>query len=181
MANEVNIDVTVRNFNDEAASFIDRLFPNGFTGDSNSMELTNPVFDTDFTNETWQRDWAEDNIDSKWITGMLISKSETKIWFTLTSAWQPPFGWIEKLTERLIELAPDVSLACQIQDEGFEFCGAAYFSKLYSNIEWLGDVDGDLFWSDDEYRDKFYEEINTMLETYREYHTVLLTSELKND
>ena len=129
----------------------------------------------------YDREWYIEKCGAKWMYGTVEDWDMNDITINVVSAWDPVNEWIERLSINLIAIKEDVIIESKFEDEGLNFLGVAYFSKEYSDVEYLDEeVDGEKFWEDDEYMDGIYETINLMMEDERRIHLEVI-EDLKNE
>ncbi len=110
-------------------------------------------------------DWWYSNIGSKWveIESSIDDNFEESVELYITSAWNVPIIFLEKLRDILIDINKDVILYGTYQDESLDPIGAFVYGLDYDDIEDLDiEVDADKYWSgenDDEYRYEIHDEL----------------------
>ncbi len=125
-------------------------------------------------------DWWYSNIGSKWmeIETSITGEFEESIELYITSAWNVPTIFLEKLCEILTKINKDVVLYGTYQDESLDPIGAFVYALDYDDIDDLDiEVDSDKYWSgenDDEYRYEIYDELTKHKDSlYQSYLEVL--------
>ena len=95
----------------------------------------------------------------------------------MISAWDFPHKLIEKLTEQLLEICPEIIVLGTFEDESYDPCGGFLYAKDYDEYEEIDDIDYDLLWEDEDYREEVLDTIGAlpdeMLRWYNEYLTEL--------
>lgn len=182
MANHVSNFVSIKNIDESIVKEVKRIFEyddsNKSYQEATSLTLVNNIFGTDFTNDTIERSWMEENVGAKWVYGSIEEVWEgDEIKILLISAWDAVTPMITQLSNLLQKTKPDVVIESIFEDEAYEFAGASYFSKEYNDTEWM-DIDEwdiDRFFDDDEYRDDFYSSLNSLMDTHRDLHNGIKT------
>ena len=125
-------------------------------------------------------DWWYSNIGSKWmeIETSITGDFEESIELYITSAWNVPTIFLEKLCEILTKINKDVVLYGTYQDESLDPIGAFVYALDYDDIEDLDiEIDLDKYWDNDddgEYREEIYDELlNHKDSLYQSYLEVL--------
>lgn len=175
MANEVSTVVLLRDKNEKVDEFIQSHLVDGEYGkDIDGLKLYNTLFGTDFTeSDPPTRQWAVEHLGSKWIHFEYIDHDQ----INLISAWDFPHKLIEKLTEQLLEICPEIIVLGTFEDETYDPSGGFLYAKDYDEYEEIDDIDHDLLWEDDDYREEVLDTIGAlpdeMLRWYNKYLTEL--------
>jgi len=171
MANHVTTVVLLRNKNQQVDEFIQSHTREGQYGlEIDGNKLYNTLFDTDFDEENLPtRVWMIDNLGSKWIEFDYMDEEH----FNMTSAWDCPFKLIEKLTEKLLELCPELIVVGTFEDESYDPSGGFLYAKDYDDYEVLDDIDFDRLWEEEDYQEEVLDTIGAlpdeMIRWYDEY------------
>ena len=183
MANHIENYISIKNADENVLNEIKRIFE--YEDDSTYLtihteELVQRVYGEEAPVE-YDREWYIDKTGAKWMYGNVEDWNVNDITINITSAWDPINEWLERLSINLIAIKEDVIIENKFEDEGLNFLGVAYFSKEYSDVEYLDEeVDGQKFWDDDEYMNRIYETINLMIEDERRIHLEVI-EDLKNN
>ena len=183
MANNIENYITIKNADENVLNEIKRIFE--YQADStyktvHTEDLANRVYGEEAPVE-YDREWYIEKCGAKWMYGVVEDWDVSEIIINITSAWDPINEWLERLSINLIAIKEDVIIESKFEDEGLNFLGVAYFSKEYSDVEYLDeDVDGNKFWDDDDYREGIYETIQLMIEDERRIHSEVI-EELNNN
>ena len=182
MANHIENYIKIRNADENVLNEIKRIFE--YEAEStyktiHTEELAQRVFGEE-TPVEYDREWYVNKVGAKWFYGVVEDWDMEDITIDITSAWDPINGWLDRLAINLQAIKEDVIIESTFEDEGLNFMGVAYYSKEYSDEEYLDeDVDGAKFWDDDDYRGEIYETIQLMMEDMRRMHLEVI-EELKN-
>jgi hypothetical protein len=149
MANHVSTVVLLRNKNQQVDEFIQSHTRQGQYG----LEI----------------DGNKDNLGSKWIEFDYMDEEH----FNMTSAWDCPFKLIEKLTEKLLELCPELIVVGTFEDESYDPSGGFLYAKDYDDYEVLDDIDFDRLWEEEDYQEEVLDTLGAlpdeMIRWYDEY------------
>lgn len=174
MANEVNNYVTIKSSNPKVLEDIKKLFK---TKGDDSQE----IWTTDFVNfiegtnkdeNEITHDYAVDNLGAKWVRAEITNSDDDYIEFTAISAWDPINLMCDKLCTKLMETDEKVVVENIFEEEGYQNVGGSYYSKEYSDEEYvdMDDWDLDRLFEDDEYKEELDNEIKGIMERHRENH-----------
>ncbi|NBP55813.1 hypothetical protein EBU71_04605 [bacterium] len=162
MANNVTSRIKIRGLNLEALAKLKELFP---TSDGSNEIDTDGHFKKLFP-DVWKGDfdfgWMETHIGSRsiQIEYYLDADDMSQVLMTTQSSHFFPDKWLEKLSEVLTEIHPQVSLSGTYEDEGVEPMGAFVFGLDYSDWEELEvDIDYDIWDDDPDHRDEVFGEL----------------------
>lgn len=182
MANHVENYIRVKNINKEVVTELERIFSNkDEIGDTRTIDIINGVFDMNWTDADYNRDWVIENVGAKWVYGQIENETEDEVVINLTSAWDPINPLLKQLCSKLICIKEDVVIENRFEDESLDPIGIGYISSVYESVECLDeDVDVDKFYQDEEYRDEIYEMLEEILDEERRIHQEVL-DELKEE
>jgi len=172
MANHVDNMVRVKNCNQAVIDELKRIFsvPDEI-GDTGTIDIINGVFDMEWKDEDYDRNWVLDNVGAKWVFGQIEGEWDTEISINLTSAWDAVNPLLKQLCSKLICIKEDVVIENRFEDEGLDPMGIAYYSSEYGTEEYLDAVvDVGKFYEDDEYRDEVYEMLEELMDEERRIH-----------
>lgn len=182
MANNIENYITIRNADENVLNEIKRIFEYEAENTYKTIhteDLANRVYGEEAPVE-YDREWYLQKCGAKWMYGVVEDWDVNEIIINITSAWDPINEWLDRLAINLIAIKEDVIIESKFEDEGLNFLGVSYFSKEYSDVEFLDDdVDANKFWDDDDYREEIYETINLMMEDERRIHLEVI-EDLKN-
>jgi hypothetical protein len=160
MANMITTYVKIVNLNNQTIKKVLELF--SITEKSyyvNLNENLNKVYGENFSEQNEvTRIWMDDNVGSKTLqieTNYNIGDSD---YFELiiTSAWEVPTKYLEKLTSVLNKFDKEVAIYGTYEDESYEPIGAFVYAYDYDEMEDYDEVDSEKMIDDDDYRDKIY-------------------------
>ena len=183
MANHVENFIKIRNADENVLNEIKRIFEYEVENTYKTIhteELAQRVYGEEAPVE-YDRQWYCEKCGAKWFYGNVEDWDVNDISINITSAWDAINPWLDRLSVNLVAIKEDVVIENTFEDEGCNFFGVAYYSKEYSDEEYLDeDVDGYKFWDDDEYRDGIYETLHLMIEDERRTHLEVI-EDLKNE
>jgi hypothetical protein len=181
MANNIYNSIKIRNINSDVVQKVEDIFkpnPSDLSCAADTVQLVNGVFDNIWVNgeSDYDRTWVIDNCGAKWFFGNIehIDEDDT-ITISMESAWDPIIGWVEKFTEVLCKIKPDIYIEHKFEDEGYNFAGVNLTASNYSSGEYIDIYQWDVnkFWEDEKYLESFDNELNDMMqeeiEGYLEY------------
>jgi hypothetical protein len=160
MANMMTTYVKIVNLNNQTIKKVLELFSK--TEKSyyvNLNENLNKVYGENFSEKKEvTRIWMDDNVGSKFLdieTNYNIGVSD---YFELiiTSAWEVPTKYLEKMTSLLNKFDKEVAIYGTYEDESYEPIGAFVYAYDYDDMEDYVEVDSEKMIDDDDYRDKIY-------------------------
>lgn len=172
MANNVSNYIIINNTDENVLKKVKEIFEfkteNPFEA-AWTAQLVNGVFDNIWPNgeEDYDREWSTENCGAKWFNGIIADYTNDTITLTIESAWDPIFGWVEKLAGVLSEIKSDIWIQNTFEDESYNFAGVQLTAKDYSSDEYMDMEDWDVtkFWFDDLYRESYQ---NTLIEMMKE-------------
>ena len=176
MANHMECNVQITGLTPAGIEFLQELFkPEGDQYDVGSDILLKRLYGS--TDEQIdERKYCIENIGSKWVNAYLEYAEDDQAQISSTSAWSVPYQMYLQLSKKLVEVSPKAIITGTYEDEGFDPCGAFIIADNYDDIEDVfgtDDIDHDLLWADDDYRDSITEELHNevqrMISGYREY------------
>jgi hypothetical protein len=166
MANNMDTTLTIAKLDEQSFNKLKEIFNDGtneyYTDIKNA--ITQMYGDVDTNSLEW---WYE-HIGSKWLTieSSIDGEFEESVQLYLTSAWDVPTPFLEKLRDILVEINKDVVLYGTYQDESLDPQGAFVFGYEYDDMEDLDiEIDWDKYWGDDnaddegEYREWVYQQV----------------------
>ena len=178
MANHVDTYITIHNIDENIKSELKRMFEyDSSVGQLGGVELINRVYKTTFTwnpsltheentaegNTLPDLEWMYENVGSKWIFVETFDIDDDTSTVSLSTAWSFPEPFVQKLTNILTQIKSDVYLSGLYEDEGFDPVGAFVFGHDYDDVEDFDhEYESDEVWEDDDVREKFYDELNTL-------------------
>jgi hypothetical protein len=165
MANHMDTTLTIVNLDKQSFDKLKEIFNDGINEYYCNVEhvIKQMYGEVDYTS----LDWWYSNIGSKWveIETSITGDFEESIEIYMTSAWNVPTIFLEKLRDILVYINKDVILYGTYQDESLDPIGAFVYALDYDDIEDLDiEVDSDKYWSgenDDEYRYEIYDEMKS--------------------
>jgi hypothetical protein len=164
MANMMTTYVKIVNLNDETRKKVLDLFSTPENSSYvNILENLNKVYGENFTDgESVSREWMDDNVGSKSLEIETSSDGEESDYFDLilTSAWNVPTGYLEKLTSVLNEIDEEVALYGTYEDESYSPIGAFVYAYDYDDMEDYDEIDSERMWEDDDYREEMHDELH---------------------
>lgn len=142
MANHVSNYITINNSDENVLKKVKEIFEPKTQNPFEtiwSVQLVNGVFDNIWSNgeEDYDREWIIKNCGAKWFNGIISDYTDDTITLTIESAWDPIMGWVEKLTEVLSNIKPDVWIQTKFEDEGYNFAGVYLTAKDYFSYEYI--------------------------------------------
>lgn len=173
MANHIENYIKIKNADENVLNEIKRIFE--YEAEStyktiHTEELAQRVYGEE-TPVEYDREWYIEKTGAKWMYGVVEDWDVEDITIDITSAWDPINEWLERLSINLIAIKEDVVIENKFEDEGLNFIGVGYFSKEYTDIEYLDeDIDGYKFWDDDDYRNEIYEKLDNLLDEQIQIH-----------
>jgi hypothetical protein len=105
--------------------------------------------DVDFS----KLDWWYDNVGSKWleVESAVTEDFESEVQLYMTSAWNVPYQFLEKLSQILTEINKEVVIYGIYEDESLDPIGAFVYGDDYDDMEDLDiEIDFDKYWGDDD-------------------------------
>jgi len=143
------------------------------------VKLYNDLYDESFEPDAHpDYSWMVEHVGPKWMMFEYDYVTDTEIKFNTESAWSVPFDFIETLTRVLTGIKEDVYITGVFEDESYDPCGAFVYGYDYDDTEdYDEEIEYDKLWEDDEYRDRFYEELFQMEVDLEEYYL----EQLNND
>jgi hypothetical protein len=179
MANNMDTTLTIAKLDEQSFNKLKEIFNDGtneyYTDTKHAIKQMYGDVDTN------SLDWWYEHIGSKWLTieASVDDKFEESVQLYLTSAWDVPTPFLEKLRDILVEINKDVVLYGTYQDESLDPQGAFVFGYGYDDMEDLDiEIDWDKYWSDDnadddgEYREWVYQQVldhcDSLYESYLE-------------
>jgi hypothetical protein len=160
MANMITTYVKIVNLNNQTIKKVLELFSK--TEKSyyvNLNENLNKVYGENFSEQKEvTRIWMDDNVGSKTLQIETNYNIEDSDYFELiiTSAWEVPTKYLEKLTSVLNKFDKEVAIYGTYEDESYEPIGAFVYAYDYDEMEDYDEVDSEKMIDDDDYRDKIY-------------------------
>lgn len=183
MANYIENYITIRNADNNVLNEIKRIFEYEAENTYKTIhteDLANRIYGEEAPVE-YDRQWYIEKCGAKWLYGAVEDWDVDEIIVNITSAWDPINPLLDRLVINLIAIKEDVVIENKFEDEALNFMGVAYFSKEYSDEEYLDEeVDAYKFWEDDDYRDSIYETIQHMMDDARRIHLEVI-EDLKNE
>lgn len=134
-----------------------------------TVELVNALFDNIWPNGSgdYDRSWVENKCGAKWFNGYVSNYGDDgTITINIESAWDPIFGWVEKLAEVLCNIKSDVWIQNRFEDEGYNFAGVHLIAKDYSSDEYIEmeDFDVDKFFEGGEEYNLYCDKLSDMMD-----------------
>lgn len=165
MANMITTYVKIVNLNDDTRNKVLDLFS---TPENNSyvniLENLNKVYGESFAEpEGVSRDWMDDNVGAKSLeieTSFDNESDADYLDIILTSAWNVPTQYLEKLVSVLNEIDEEVAIYGTYEDESYSPMGAFVYAFDYDDMEDYDEVDSDKMYEDDDYREEIYDELH---------------------
>ncbi len=160
MANMMTTYVKIVNLNNQTIKKVLELFSK--TEKSyyvNLNENLNKVYGENFSEQKEvTRIWMDDNVGSKTLQIETNYNIEDSDYFELiiTSAWEVPTKYLEKMTSLLNKFDKEVAIYGTYEDESYEPIGAFVYAYDYDDMEDYDEVDSEKMVDDDDYRDKIY-------------------------
>lgn len=173
MANHVENYITIKNADENVLNEIKRIFE--YKDDStyttiHTEDLAYRVYGEEMPTE-YDREWYLEKCGAKWFYGVVEDWDVDNIIIDITSAWDPINEWLDRLAVNLVAIKEDVIIESKFEDESVNPIGVAYFSKEYSDVEYVEEeIDSEKFWEDDEYRNSIYEHQEELMEEERRIH-----------
>jgi hypothetical protein len=151
MANHMNTSLTIGNLDKPSYDKLKEIFNDGTNEYYTNVEhiIKQMYGDVDFSKLTW---WYA-NIGAKWleVESAVTDEFESEVQIYMTSAWDLPTQFLEKLTYILCGINKDVVLYGTYEDESLEPMGAFVFAFGYEDVEDLDiEVDWDKYWGEDD-------------------------------
>lgn len=177
MANMMTTYLKIVNLNDETRKKVLDLFSTPENSSYvNIIENLNKVYGENFTEaDGVTREWMDDNVGAKSLeieTSYDNQPDSDYLEFILTSAWNVPTNYIEKLVSVLNELDEEVAAYGTYEDESYSPIGAFVYAYDYDDMEDYDEVDVDKMNDDDDYREEMYDELyehrDSLWESYLE-------------
>ena len=167
MANMVTTYVKIVNLNDETRKKVLDLFSTPENSSYvNILENLNKVYGESFSEpDGVTRVWMDDNVGAKSLeieTSYDNEPDTNYLDLILTSAWNVPTNYMEKLVSVLNEMDKEVAIYGTYEDESYSPMGAFVYGFDYDDMEDLEDVDGEKMWDDDDYREVMYDELHDL-------------------
>lgn len=164
MANHVSTTLTIENLDQQSYDKLKEIFNDGTNEYYTDVKhIINKMYDgTDIEQIDDQYNWWVSNIGSKWleVESSVSEGFETEVQLYLTSAWNVPDEFIQKLRDILVQINNEVVLSGTYEDESLDPIGAFIYAKDYDDIEDFDiEVDFDKYWDDDEYKESIYDEL----------------------
>jgi hypothetical protein len=172
MANNIYNSIKIRNINSDVVQKVEDIFkpnPLNLSCAAETVQLVNGVFDNIWANgeADYNRNWVVDNCGAKWFFGNIdhIDEDDT-ITISMESAWDPIIGWVEKFTEVLCKIKPDIYIEHRFEDEAYNFAGVSLTASNYSSNEYIDIEKWDVnkLWDDEMHLESFHDELNDMME-----------------
>lgn len=176
MANHMDTTLTIDNLDEQSYNRLKEIFNDGTN--QYYTDVTHIIKQVYGDTETNSLDWWYDNIGAKWleVESLVDGEFETNVQLCMTSAWNVPTAFLEKLRDILVEINKDVVLYGTYQDESLDPIGAFVFGYDYDDMEDLDiEIDFEKYWGDDDleaeqYRERIYNELlehgDSMFESY---------------
>jgi hypothetical protein len=171
MANHIENYIRIVNVNEEVLNEVRRVFEKGESYDVQTEELAQRVFG-DETPLEYDREWYLNNCGAKWLYGHIEDESIDDITIEITSAWDAINGWVDRFAHNLRNIKSDVVVHNTYEDEGYNFAGVYYTSAEYDDDECvdMGEYENTPLWEDDDARDRYLEELSSILDMHRQCH-----------
>ena len=182
MANHVENFIHILNADENVLNEVKRIFKNEEGRyDTQTEDLAQRVFG-DETPLEYDRGWYLDNCGAKWLYGHIEDDDIEDINILITSAWDDINGWVERFAENLRKIKSDVVVHNTYEDEGYNFAGVYYTSAEYDDNEGIdmNEYDVTQIWKDDEVRDEYFNELNSILQMHIDCHRDTI-EDLKNE
>lgn len=167
MANHMSTTLTIENLDQQSYDKLKEIFNDGtnqyYTDVKHVISKMYNGIDIEQLDDHYS--WWIANIGSKWleIESAVTDEFESQAQLYLTSAWDVPIPFLEKLRDILVEINDEVVLSGTYEDESLEPMGAFVYAAEYDDIEDLDiEVDWDKYWDEDddgEYREGIYNEL----------------------
>ena len=163
MANHMSTTLTIQNLDQESYDKLKDIFNDGTNEYYTDVEYIIKQMYGDVEHNSL--DWWYDNIGSKWlqVESSVNEEFESEVQLYLTSAWNVPVEFLEKLRDILVSINDKVVLLGTYEDESLEPIGAFVYAADYDDIEDLDiQIDFDKYWDEDddgEYREGIYNEL----------------------
>ena len=165
MANHMSTSLTIGNLDKPSYDKLKQIFNDGTNEYYTNVEhiIKQMYGDVDFS----KLDWWYDNVGSKWleVESAVTEDFESEVQLYMTSAWNVPVEFLEKLRDILTDINKDVVLYGTYEDESLEPIGAFVYGYGYDDIEDLDiEIDFDKYWGEydeeaEEYRDSVFDEL----------------------
>jgi hypothetical protein len=171
MANHIENYIRIVNANEEVLNEVKRVFEKGEAYDVQTEELAQRVFG-DETPLEYDREWYCDNTGAKWMYGHIEDEDVDDIVIEITSAWDAINGWVDRFAQNLRKIKSDVIVHNTYEDEGYNFAGVYYTSAEYDDDEGIdmGEYEDTPIWEDDDARDRYFDELGSILDMHRQCH-----------
>ena len=142
MANHVSNYIIINNSDENVLKKVKEIFEPKTQNPFETIwtaQLVNGVFDNIWSNgeEDYDRERIIKNCGAKWFNGIISDYTDDTITLTIESARDPIMGWVEKLTEVLSNIKPDVWIQTKFEDEGYNFAGVYLTAKDYFSYEYI--------------------------------------------
>jgi hypothetical protein len=182
MANHIENYIHIINANEEVLNEVKRVFEKGEAYDVQTEELTQRVFG-DETPLEYDREWYCDNCGAKWLYGHIEDEDVDDIVIEITSAWDAINGWVDRFAQNLRKIKSDVIVHNTYEDEGYNFAGVYYTSAEYDDDEGIdmGEYEDTPIWEDDDARDRYFDELGSILDMHRQCHIDAIADITDND
>jgi hypothetical protein len=181
MANHIENYIRIVNANEDVLNEVKRIFETGDAYDVQTEELAQRVFG-DETPLEYDREWYINNCGAKWLYGHIEDESIDDITIEITSAWDEINGWVDKFAQNLRKIKSDVIVHNTYEDEGYNFAGVYYTSAEYDDNEGvdMGEYEDTPIWEDDDARDRYFEELSSILDMHRQCHIDRIADMVEN-
>ena len=182
MANHVENFIHIVNANEDVLNEVKRVFKTEEgVYDVQTEDLAQRVYG-DVTPLEYDRGWYLDNCGAKWLYGHIEDEDVDDIVIEITSAWDPVNEWVDKFAQNLRKIKSDVVVHNTYEDEAYNFAGVYYTSEEYDDNEGIdmGEYDVDQIWENDDIRDKYFDELRSILDMHYQCHIDTLSDMKEN-
>jgi len=181
MANHIENYIRIVNANEDILNEVKRVFEKGDAYDVQTEELAQRVFG-DETPLEYDREWYLNNCGAKWLYGHIEDESIEDITIEITSAWDAINKWVDRFAQNLRKIKSDAIVHNTYEDEGYNFAGVYYTSAEYDDNEGIdmGEYEDTPIWEDDDARDRYFEELSSILDMHRQCHIDTIADMVEN-
>jgi hypothetical protein len=172
MANHVENFIHIINANEDVLNEVKRIFEKEEGQyDVQTEALAQRVYG-DETPLEYDREWYTNNCGAKWMYGHIEDDDMEDIGIEITSAWDNINVWVDRFAQNLRKIKSDVIVHNTYEDEGYNFAGVYYTSAEYDDDEGvdMGEYEDSYLWEDDDARDRYFDELGSILDMHRQCH-----------
>jgi hypothetical protein len=173
MANEINNYITIKSKNIKVHDAIKNIFDSGENEPNDNLMADIINFIDGKENIAIDSNNVSEILGANWVRAELLNSEDDFIEIHAISPWEPLNLMCENLCNRLMEIDQGIVIENIFEEESYENVGASYYSKEYSDEEFIDmdDWDIDRLSEDDEYKEALDNEIKSLMERHRENHS----------